>query len=512
MEEDVSIRDSATPSLELHFVKAPLSRMEKEHKQTGSTQESETNAISKTLIECSEVEDDVVSTIICNDWREAVVGWRPTVPCVKYAWHEPKKHHSDGHGDNRKNKTNGKPQKHPPKEINWRCTVEPGTYRYSPGGFHRKILEVKPQLETHVSEERKLLMHLERVRDHFERTLKCANKPIKFSNCKEKSETGESTSPRRSFSEGAVKGASSVKADSRRKSRHEQEESNVNEKVSTEGVRNIHNYESEKSSHNLQRYQVHKVEINNPFSDLKSDQTSQISGRLKLTHAREAPMEERLMLDNLNSWGILNSSLLHETDLPFNLNPLKKVTPQQRLIRDDNEAAIMHTSSRSGDESDGQSIHATLLGEDYSPFRVVSMEKEKHTTEKSHYEQLCFHLDPDSEGNQSNMDTLSQFSQKEFSLAKELQSVQEILQTQKLLNQQLKKTPNRKRYKPHKLRAIPPHSLKGAGDIPDDSRSLGEPLHRGIMDRKTAADLATELLPGVNGQRLNPPLYANRIV
>lgn len=500
MEDDVNTRTCITPNFDLHLVNTSCPK-DQTRKEVHS---EEYSASTRSLVDCSDLEDDVVSTIYCNDWKEAVVGWRSAAPCVRYAWSQAKKHTIDGTGESKKNRGNVKTQKPHGKEVNWRCTVEPGTYRYSPGGFHRKIVEPCPSDHFTNSDERKLLIHLERVRDHFEKTLKAANKPAKLSSWKEKK--SESRAPQKSASEGRVKESSAVgdAHSTRRRSKHDISEGDLTQTKSAELVAESSNHQQESRSHNLQEYQVHKVEINDPFS-------SEGLHRLRLTHLLEDHNNVRQRPTAMTGWGSSNSSmLLHQAGLLNDLNPLKKVTPQQRRIRDDHEFAE-HRYSRGSNEFTEISARLPTSNSNSEPAEGRYKEKPKYTvlpTER--FEQLCFRLDTDPDGNQSNMDTSSQYSQKDFSLAKELQSVQEILQASKYLSQQLNKKTDRKNHKTHRLRTLPT-GMRGGGDLPH-TEDLGEPLHRGIIDRKTASDLATELLPGVSGQGLNVPLYANRII
>lgn len=515
MSKDVDSRGCITPKFDLHCVRGDATACPRE--QALSYAGVHAHSISTaTLADCSDVEDDVVSTIYCNDWKEAVVGWRQAAPCVKYAWSEQKKHSVDGQGEAKKSKGIIKPPKHPIKEINWRCTIEPGTYRYSPGGFHRKIVDPVPSQQAVNSDERKLLIHLERVRDHFEKTLKCANKPMTFPSWKEGKNEVTSNSRQRSSSLDTVE-PNTICDDAhskRRRSRHKLTDEDPTPEESEEISSEFPVEQQESRSHNMQEYQVHKVQINDPFNGSSDDQVHQRPHRLRLSHFKDGHKLHQ-QGNKLTGWESSSSSaLLNESSLRLGLNPLQKVTPQQRKLRDDHEVgelgpswSFVHSATHS---SQVATSHST-----FEPSKGTSKDKQMYAIRPpaERYEQLCFRLDTDSvsDGNHSNLDTSSLYSHKEFSLAKELQSVQEILQAQRYLSQQAKAKPDRKRRKPHRLRALPPSSVRGVGDV-SNSGDAGEPLHRGIIDRKTASDLATELLPGINGQGLALPLCSNRII
>ncbi|XP_041455243.1 uncharacterized protein LOC121408010 [Lytechinus variegatus] len=453
---------------------------------------------------------DYIDQIICNDWNLAVRGWDDTVPYVKYAWGDApvtsKKREAEDHGGGKRNR--GRRHQQPPVDDSWKRCVEPRTYRYvyDPKGLHHTTLKYYSGVTLERSvEDDGFSDHILKLREYLEKTLNHAKKETS-QGIKEHAKLGQYVANKTSTSRdrrekhslekkvgGKLRGLGEGLYVMTDDSCPEDEE---DARVTLKGVEGKGLDDSLRSKIDRQPtpiLPIRKVEkVNHGQIDHITNQRE--SPRLKLTHGLNVGSGATSSYEKFptNSYEKFPTHSVHVTPhniLDLTLNPLKKVTPYQRQIHDDNEV-LLHDR-----------------GERIPPSKPSSAKSEPDHTPS--YKVLLERSSAPHMGSRGDRTMLAEVNGKampmpppvkEFPLAQELAAVSKLLRDQ---DQKNKHKGKQGKSKPIKL---------GAGYVNEAGPKLGDPLHRGVMDRETAGAMAAELLPGVSGHKLNLPAYSQRIL
>ena len=454
-----------------------------------------------TLLSCSEVEEepgDYIPKIVCNDWKQAVCGWENTLPNVKYAWGEhstsTKKRESDISHSKR---TKAHRRQQTEEEDTWRRCVEPRSFRYvyDPKGLHHTTLKFYNGLTLERAvEEEGFSEHIMKLREFLEKTLTHAKKETS-NGIKEHAKLGQyyanKSSPRRhkmgkhasgKKAKGKLRGIGDGLFVQNDVSEPEDEEDARVTFAGIEGKRLVDGLEHFKNERQATPIlPMRKVDKFN-YGQLNQRTTSAESPMLKLSHGLRSEHSPLSSYEKFPTQTVVPQEL--------SLNPLKKVTPHQRQIHDDNEilshAHISEKPSSAKSEPDHALSYKVVLERSSAPHNVSR-------TDRSSLVEV------------SGKAVAVPPPMKQFPLAQELAAVSKLLREQ---DQKNKNKGKRAKQMPQKLGG---GYMSNYGEM-GGSAKLGDPLHRGVMDRETAGAMASELLPGVSGHKLHLPTYSQRIL
>lgn len=453
---------------------------------------------------------DYIDRIICNDWNLAVHGWDDTQPFVKYAWGDapaaPKKREAEDHGAGKRHRGRRHHQQ-PVVDDSWKRCVEPRTYRYvyDPKGLHHTTLKYYSgaTLERAVEEDG-FSNHIMKLREYLEKTLNHAKKETS-KGIKEHAKLGQYVAKKTSVgrdrrdkrsSEKKVGGKLRGLGDglyfmTDESSPEDEEDARVtfNTLKGVEGKGLDDSIRSKIERQPTPILPIRKVEkVSNGQNDHITNQRV-LSPRLKLSHALNMGSGPTNSYEKFPTHSV---QVTPHNILDLTLNPLKKVTPYQRQVHDDNEILFYDRII----EKIPSKPSSAKSEPDHSPSFKVLLERSSapHMGSRGDRSMLA-----EVNGKAMPLPT----SVKEFPLAQELANVSKLLRDQDQKNKNKGKQGKPKQFK------------LGAGyvnSVGETGAKLGDPLHRGVMDRETAGAMAAELLPGVSGHKLNLPAYSQRIL
>ncbi|XP_071482657.1 uncharacterized protein [Diadema antillarum] len=456
-----------------------------------------------TLLSCSgeaNEETDYISMIVCNDWKEAAHGWQDTQPFVKYAWGEDpspsKKRESD---DALSKRIKVQRRQKASEEDSWRRCVEPRTYRYvyDPKGLHHSTLKFYSGIALERSREEGFTDHILKLREYLEKTLNQAKKQTS-NGIKEHAKLGQffanqnSRTAKKNLPSKRVLGKLHGLGDGLYVRTEVSSPEDEEDRRLTVGMIKGKKYEGGAAKLTGERQAtpilpVRKVDKLN-VGQLNKRTSSRESHTLKLSHGANTSHSPVNSYEKFPAQSVAPPSVQDSS-----LSPLKKITPHQRQIHDDNEA-LSHDQETFILSHYVDKPLSAKSEPDHTPSYKVLLERSSAP-----------HMGGRADGSmfaESSMGYGRHMATKEFPLAQELASVSKLLREQEQKNKS-----KGKRARPVKLGG---GYMNSSGDpgVP----KLGEPLHRGVIDRETAGAMASELLPGVSGHKLGLPVYSQRIL
>lgn len=469
------------------------------------TQDKERDLVDN-LLSCSaepEEDYDYLNKIVCNDWTLAVHGWEDTRPYVKYAWGEnpvPSKKRDLEDGGSKRVKAQRRRQIAEDSEDSWRRCVEPRTYRYvyDPKGLHRTTLKFYNgvALERAVDEDG-FTDHILKLREYLEKTLTHAKKETS-NGIKERANLGQYCANKKTCKTRKEKRVSRKLGEGKLielgeglylKADISSPEDEEDARLTFKGI------EGKRLDDGLTRLENERQATPIlPVRHVEKQNFGQLSHHTKASESptlSQALHSLQLRTSATSSYEKFPTQSVGPPDLA--LSPLKKVTPHQRQIHDDNEVLSHDHILVSKIPAKPSSAKSEP---DHSPSYKVLLERSSAPHLGSRNDRSAI---GELNGTAMNMPP----PMRQFPLVQELAAVSKLLKDQ---DQKNKNKGKRAKPKPFKLGA---GYLNSGGDAKE---KLGDPLHRGVMDRETAGAMAAELLPGVSGHKLNLPAYSQRIL
>ncbi len=458
------------------------------------TAQEDDRTLVDSLLDQSSDDEGLIGTLFCGDWRDAVTGWSLARPNVKYAWVEKS-------GKDRKHKNAAKKRKQEDEQQSWKNKIEPGTYKYNPNcrSHPTQPCDVLPaKRQVHPS----LQQHIDKVREHLERTLMKQPSseglheskrlaPLPSIETKSKLDasgdhTGNGLYRTRSFND-HNHGQYVVKMSQNGTRRHSIEGSDP--QYSSDGGGDADSYfhrNGRGRQSDTKLFKLGKAQNKHQYQDVQAKDNSKavdlvtalgqklneilMEDRLKSLNAiRTVPVTRKIQKNSLFSSATSSYECFPSTEIaPFSneqpLNPLTKVTPHQRQIHDDNEIAAI-TSSRQGNTSAGSIVLASdvapqqTMNKDFIHIGISGQRVESSKSDKTSHNRNGA-SSPRSSGNKNRMSGSN-----------------------------------------NKFQKLPLTHSK----LESSNEKTGDDLHRGIMDRETAAAVAVSLMPGVSGRKIEVP-------
>ncbi|XP_072013920.1 uncharacterized protein [Amphiura filiformis] len=442
------------------------------------------------LMEYSEEDEEegLIGTLFCGDWRDAVTGWSLARPNVKYAWVEKS-------SKDRKHRNAAAKKRKQEEQSSWKNKIEPGTYKYNPGcGTQYRPFDIPEKRQVHPS----LQQHIDKVREHLEKTLmkqpsteglhdrkKLAPLPSIYTKHDGSGDAHASSLDEHNHKQYVVKMTP-------RGRRHSVEDDDLqyHSDVGADGESHFHRNgpgrQSDTKLLNLSKTQIRHKQ----YQNLQANDNSKA---IDLVTALGQKLNEILMEDRLKSISgttslpvskkIRKSSLFSVNNsyerfptteiASYNeqtLNPLTKVTPQQRQVHDDNEVVASQQEKTT-------SLSAGSHGTPYMYSSDMSREHSSNTNKD------FIHIGISGQRVQSSKSERKQVSHHN--------SESPVISG--------KKSRSSVSNKYHKL------PLTHGKMESSSSEKTGDDLHRGVMDREAAAAVAVALMPGVSGRKIEVP-------
>ncbi|XP_033110025.1 uncharacterized protein LOC117111232 [Anneissia japonica] len=508
--------------------------------QEDNTQEddSEERDVINKLLQCSEIEDQLLQIIHCQEWTEAVNGWKPTIPNPTYATHTctPQQEvNANKRHDRESKKEKQTHKKSLYQESLWRSKIEPGTYRYNPnhtwqfqGSNSKHYTNIKKR-----PTDPQLIEHIERVREHLEKTLikKDSELPVYegtkasqnqfttnsihnfISHLSEHNKKNfEKTPLRLSQSLTDLKNCNLVDKPSLSQSPQKVNQKLLREtepwppssynvvnaggdspQIETPQLPFVTVVSKKPNSHSYiittegDREQ-HEVSLlaENPSNGICHDDKNNNVRRLKnLERHSSAGKLQSSKLASRSFEKFPAQTLFHQDQ---HLNPLTKLTPSLRKVSDDNEVIMVHLNGSRCDASPSS-----------APASVTTHGRNRTPVEKDSLQHYYLKVDAP---NKNFIRT--GISGKSVSPANQ----------RKLNGKSSKLAPKATSIKQQAKKTFGPtnHRLASLGRPTEYATNPLDTLHRGAFERDTATAIASEILPGISGRKVGVPVLSHRIL
>lgn len=485
------------------------------------SQDEDDRLLIDSLLETSEEGLDdtsqLIGTLFCGDWRDAVTGWSLTQPNVKYAWLDkaPKKPEQDR--KSRRDAAYLAKKKQLQKEKSqqeiddyeygrsWRTKVEPGTYRYNPD--IRGVIKPEPMMLHKREVDPTLQHHIDKVREHLEKTLMKQTtggdslqdrllqieqkEPLPGIEHKENEDEGGSKLTAKDHKHGQY-----VVTLAERASKQSQDDMEIGGKGDASFQRNGYGRQSDTKlltrNHHLLQY--HKKQ-----QDQTHDLVTSLSQKLNEILMDDAIKTSRGIANlslsrRVQKASIYNSSSATNSYERFptmsisptpqqqqsdpshqqNLKPLTKITPHQRHVHDNNEIIAITSHEKVTVSKTGTAQSSTgSLG---VPFEMDGMIME---------------VAPNHDFIEIGISGHRVHSAKSTHSGHNQQQLQQNLSS----SGRLQKLPLTHAKTQHTRR------LSASSQLAEKDEGIDE-LHRGVIDREAASALASVLMPGVSGRKI----------
>ncbi|XP_071958485.1 uncharacterized protein [Antedon mediterranea] len=486
---------------------------------------SEERSVINTLLKFSENEEYFHQIINCQEWAEAVNGWKATVPNPKYITlsSTPQEEKSNKRQDKENKKERQNHRKGLNHELLWRNKIEPGTYRYNPRYNPDYAWKFKGHNTTRMytniqkrATDPQLVEHIERVREHLEKTLmkkdssqvtKDVNKgeTLQFNKTNiqdfisQLSEHNQKISDhmpvRVSQSLTDLKGLndkSLVLQQTKIQPLQDAQPCHLNsDKVAKAGGDFNSKLEEpqlpfvtviSKKQMDINRDGVgdnNKVVSVNPLTCDIQEKKDNVVKRIKKTPERHSA--DNLPTANLacRSFEKFPAYTIPQQDL----NPLKKLTPSMRRVSDNNEIIMVHLNGSRFDSSPSSAPPALSTAVERTPVSKESSQQYFTTVDAPNKNFIH-----------------SGISGKSVSPGnlRKLKGTSSRLVT--------------KDTKPSRKTPTTPHRLASLGKPSDYAANSLHSLHRGAFERDAATAIASEILPGISGRKVGVPVLSHRVL
>ncbi|XP_038070317.1 uncharacterized protein LOC119739437 [Patiria miniata] len=458
------------------------------------------------LLDCSPKDEKLDTMVKCYSWEEVSTGWRPAVPNATYISHVAEKKDAE----KEKEKDSGKIKSSQKlilfeKDLSWKQCVEPGTYRYvhrsAYAGVQKKKTfnkgPVKRPMDANLKE------HIRKVKEHLEKVLvqqaspKNHQRPLGAVH-----NYGDYVSSLiREAKPNRLQPASEVMHSPRPINPSEDQAQQSPTKVPDVGLtytvkRGSPVQKSQKSSPlpHAPLLQPGDKTPNDLVAALGSKlndliQQDNFKNRVKTRHSRNKTQEKvRSSYEKFTAPAQVESPTL---------KPLVKVTPGQRQIHDDNEfiGAVAKMNKQATYQFDDiRSVHRVSP----TPSREHQSMRHQESKEATH-DHRFERLDPANK----NFFTYG-IAGKAVSPTDVEVRVKNLAGISRILSKNPVEVKKRGTLHPQDKGSNRPGG-KGDPGFTITNR-LGDPLHRGVVDRGVAGAIASELLPGVNGHKIYFPM------
>ncbi|XP_071785672.1 uncharacterized protein [Asterias amurensis] len=450
------------------------------------------------LLDNSPQDDNLESFLNCVSWGEAAIGWRLAIPNVTYISRVPESNsRKDGEKEKDGKSKNSLRLSPFDRDQSWKKCVEPGTYRYIHKAAHGKPLKkskfnkgpVKRPMDAHLQE------HIRKVKEHLEKVLvqqatpRGHHRPLG-----EVQNHGDYVTSL--IRETKTNRSQPVARYSPRPNKLEDQAQTLTN-IPDVGL----SYTLKRSSPSHKSPQPHHPKTKTPddlvtaLGNKLNQLIQQDSFKTKIKTNKSTNNTDETLRSSYEKFPAYTIPDPAHVDSPT-LKPLVRVTPGQRKIHDDNEIigavaqmnlqlrGIPTPPSPSNENHDFQ-YEKSRTQHDNSP--IISLEE----------------TDPLNKNFFSCGLMGKAVSPSDIRIQTHLSSI--LNNTKNTV-----KVKKRGTLRPQK-QGQSTHTGKGEHGLSVTNR-LGDPLHRGVMDRETAGAIASELLPGVSGHKIRFPMQAYRIV
>ncbi|XP_022103435.1 uncharacterized protein LOC110986102 [Acanthaster planci] len=456
------------------------------------------------LLDCSPQDETLDAIVNCYSWDEVSTGWRPAVPNPTYVSRvaEKKDSEKEKEKDSAKNRNTQKLIAFQ-SDLSWKQCIEPGTYRYvyrsAYAGVPRKKTfnkgPVKRPMDANLKE------HIRKVKEHLEKVL------VQQASPRSQQRPLGAVHNHGDYVTSLIREAKPNRTQPLPDVTYSPKPNHPNEdqtqtKVPNVGItytvkRGSPIQKSQKSSplpHPPPAHTENKMPhdlvaaLGSKLNDLI--QQDSFKTRLKTTRHSKPKAQEKLR----SSYEKFTVPVQVESP---NLKPLVKVTAGQRQIRDDNEiiGAVAKMNKQATSEADeNRPTHHLSQTLNRENLRIPEQEVKEASQDHSFVK-----LDPTNK----NFFT-SGIAGKAVSPMEVQVQMQSLAGISTMLGKNPVEVKKRGTLYPQKQGSSVPSGRGDAGFAL--SNHLGNPLHRGVVDRGVAGAIASELLPGINGHKIRFPV------